>query len=135
MGFSLSGLSAPRGVALVVSILLAVTSHAADMRQQIQLHPPAARAEALAAVMQEELALTPEQAVAVRTTAEKYAGETDAALARYQRRELKQQLQVIAKARDAEFGKILTAEQYQAYSDGKREFMRNMRARMKGEDG
>jgi hypothetical protein len=120
---------------LAISLLLPAAFSSADVREPIQLHPPAARAEALAGVMQEHLSLTPEQAVAVRLAAEKYAGETDMALGKYQQRELRQQLKAIARARDAEFQQILTPEQFDSYKASKRSLMREMKSRMKGEAG
>jgi len=96
------------------------------------LHPPAARADALAGVMQERLSLTPEQAMAVREIAEKYAEATDAARAQYTRRQLKQQVKAIGAARDADFKSILSVEQFAAYKNDKRAIMKSMQARMKG---
>lgn len=100
--------------------------------QKMNLHPPTARAAALAEVMREQLSLTPEQTAAVRETAEKYAEATDAARGQYTRRKLKQQVKTISEARDAEFRNILTADQFAAYQKGKRDIMKAMKARMKG---
>lgn len=96
------------------------------------LHPPAARADALAGVMQEKLSLTPEQATAVREIAEKYAEATDDARAQNTRRQFKKQVKAIGEARDADFRAILTAEQFAAYQKDKRAIMQSMQARMKG---
>ena len=100
--------------------------------KRMNLHPPDARAAALAEVMQEQLALSPEQAKAVRSVAEKYAEETDEARAQYTRRKLKKQIKAISEARDAAFKGILTAEQFASYEQGKRDLLKAMKDRMKG---
>lgn len=96
------------------------------------IHPPAARAAALADVMQEQLSLTPEQTASVREVAEKYAEKTDVARGQYSRRKLKQQVKAIAEARDAEFKGILTADQFATYQKSRRDILNAMKARMKG---
>lgn len=96
------------------------------------LHPPAARADALAEVMQERLSLTSEQVGAVREIAEKYAEATDAARAQYTRKQLRKQVKAIGAARDADLERILTAEQFALYQKDKRAIMQSMQARMKG---
>lgn len=96
------------------------------------LHPPAARADALAETMQARLSLTPEQTTTVREIAEKYAEATDAARAQYTRKQFRKQVKAIGAARDADFKNVLTAEQFAAYQKDKRTIMNSMQARMKG---
>ena len=119
---------------LLAGMLLSASVSAAglEFRGRMALHPPEARAAALAEVMQERLALTPEQASEVREVAEKYAGETDEALGQLPRKQRKERLEEIRQARDAEFRTILSAEQFDAYLEDRREIMKAMRARMKG---
>ena len=117
---------------LAVLLSLCVWAPLSAFGGKMMLHPPAARAEALAEVMQERLSLTPEQTGAVREVAEKYAEATDAARAQYPRRQLKQQVKAIGAARDADLKGILTAEQFAAYQKDKRAIMKSMQARMKG---
>lgn len=135
MEYSVVRRSAWAGAWLAAMLSLPTASLRADFRGQIQLHPPAARAEALAEVMQEQLSLNPEQTAAVKATAEQYAEATDIALGRYQQQELRQQLKIISRARDAGFQKILNPEQFESYKAGKRSIMREMKSRMKGEAG
>ena len=99
---------------------------------KMMLHPPAARADALAEVMQERLSLTPEQVAAVREIAEKYADATDAARAQYTRKQLRKQVRAIGAARDADFRSVLTTEQFATYQNDKQAIMKSMQARMKG---
>jgi Spy/CpxP family protein refolding chaperone len=116
----------------LAGVLACVGAPLAALGDKMILHPPAARAAALAEIMQERLSLTPEQAAAVREAAEKYAGETDVARGQYTRRQLKKQLKEIGAKRDADFKNILTAEQFAAYQKDKRELLKAMKARMKG---
>lgn len=103
-----------------------------EFKERMALHPPEARAAALAEVMEEWLSLTPEQTSAVREVAEKHAGDTDEALGQLPRKQWRKRLEEIRRARDADFRDILSAEQYDAYLEDRREIMKAMRAKMKG---
>jgi hypothetical protein len=123
-----------RNVGLLLLALLCAWSPLSSFGDKMILHPPAARAAALAEVMQERLSLTPDQAAAVRAAAEQRAEETDAARGKYTRRKLKKQLKAIGAARDTDFRSILTTEQFTAYENDKRAILKAMQARMKGTD-
>lgn len=124
-----------KGTLAAMTILLITSGTAAgvEFRERMALHPPAARASALAEVMQERLALTPEQTSVVRSVAEKHAGETDEALTQLKRKQLRKRLKAIREARDAEFKGILSEDEYEAYLNDKPGIMRAMKARMRGE--
>lgn len=119
--------------AIVMLLVASGTAPGVEFRDRMALHPPAARASALAEIMQERLALTPDQTTAVRSAAEKHAGETDQALSQLKRQQLRKRLKAIREARDADFKGILSADQYEAYLNDKPEIMKAMQARMKGE--
>jgi hypothetical protein len=120
---------------LAVALAVLVGSpavHGESFKERLKAHPPAERAAALAAIMQEKLSLSPDQASAVEMAAEKYALQTDEALDQYKKRELRKQLKEIGVARDAEFEKILSAEQFQLYKKDKREVLKAMRSSLEG---
>lgn len=113
-------------------VLLCVWLPLSAFGGKMVLHPPAARADALAEVMQARLSLTPEQTTAVREIAEKHAEATDAARAQYTRKQFRKQVKAIGAARDADLRSILTAEQFATYKNDKRAIMKSMQSRMKG---
>jgi len=120
-------------VAITVSVLLqSAPVYGESFKERLQAHPPAERAAALANAMQEKLSLTPEQVSAIRKAAQKYAAQTDQAAEEYTRRELRKQLKAIGTARDADFEKILSAEQFQAYKEDKRAILKVMRSQLGG---
>ena len=122
-----------RLAALAVFLIASGTVAGVEFKGKMALHPPEARAAALSEVMQERLSLTSEQTSAVREVAEKYAGETDEALGQLPRKQWRKRLEEIRDARDAEFSEILNPEQFDAYLEGRREIMKAMRAKMKGQ--
>lgn len=118
--------------AIAILLIGSGTAPGVEFRDRMALHPPEARAAALAEVMRERLSLTPDQTSSVREAAEKHAAATDDALGQLPRKERKKRLEEIRRARDADFKNILSAEQFDAWVDDRREIMKAMRARMKG---
>jgi uncharacterized protein CbrC (UPF0167 family) len=121
-----------RLAAMAVFLIASGSAAGVEFKDKMALHPPEARAAALAEVMEERLSLTPEQTSAVREVAEKHAGDTDEALGRLPRKQWRKRLEEIRQARDADFRDILSAEQFDAYLEDRREIMKAMRAKMKG---
>jgi uncharacterized protein CbrC (UPF0167 family) len=117
-----------RLAAMAVFLIASGSAAGVEFKDKMALHPPEARAAALAEVMEER----PEQTSAVREVAEKHAGDTDEALGRLPRKQWRKRLEEIHQARDADFRDILSAEQFDAYLEDRREIMKAMRAKMKG---
>jgi hypothetical protein len=121
------------GATLLLALLAASGAYGeVSFKDKMALHPPAARAAALAEIMHDRLGLTPEQMSAIRNVAEKHASETDEALGQLKRKKLRKRLKAIREARDADFKNILSEEQFEAYLNDRREIMLAMKARMKG---
>ena len=119
------------GLVAVLAVLAGSAAvQAESFKDKLKAHPPAERAAALATIMQEKLSLAPDQVAAIQKSAEQYAEQTDQAAEQYKRKELREQLKKIGAARDADFEKILSAGQFQAYKDDKRAILKAMRAQL-----
>ena len=121
--------------AVTMLILFAVcigasAAGAAEFRDKLSSPPPAERAEAFAAVLNEQLTLSADQQARIRDIAERHAAKIDEALLSYRRPELKKQIKLINAERDKELQLVLDDSQYASYTTNRKAILKSMRERL-----
>jgi hypothetical protein len=122
-----------RAVTMLVLFAVCVgppAAGAAEFRDKLSSPPPAERAEAFTAVLNEQLSLSADQQAGTREIAERHAAKIDEALLSYRRPELKKQIKLINAERDKELQSVLDESQYASYAANRKAILKSMRERL-----
>ncbi len=122
-----------RAVTMLVLFAVCIGSPAAgaaEFRDKLSSPPPAERAEAFTAVLNEQLSLSADQQAGIRDIAERHAAKIDEALLSYRRPELKKQIKLINAERDKELQSVLDDSQYASYTTNRKAILKSMRERL-----